>query len=170
MLPLLLGCGVLLVLLATADGFRRASVPTGRVLAGWIAILGALSLGTLLLLTGRWQAAIGLGVMAGLATWGWHRPAARPAARPGVRPGARPSARPRTGPGAAPSRRDGAMGIEEAMEVLGLAGSVSDDEIRQAHRRLMRGVHPDTGGSDWLAARVNQARDVLLRKNRSSRI
>ena len=35
-------------------------------------------------------------------------------------------------------------------------------QIREAHRRLMRSAHPDHGGSDWLATRINQARDVLL--------
>lgn len=56
----------------------------------------------------------------------------------------------------------GPMTREEALEVLGLREGASAEEIRQAHRRLMRGAHPDQGGSDWLAARINQARDVLL--------
>ena len=41
-------------------------------------------------------------------------------------------------------------------------GRLTPDEIHAAHRRLMRMAHPDTGGSDWLASRINQARDVLL--------
>ena len=67
------------------------------------------------------------------------------------------------GPGGPGSRtRSGLMSRAEAFEVLGLQPGVSEAEIREAHRRLMRGAHPDTGGSDWLAARINQARDILL--------
>jgi curved DNA-binding protein CbpA len=54
------------------------------------------------------------------------------------------------------------MTRKEAYEVLGLRPGASEAEIRDAHRRLMRGAHPDAGGSDWLASRVNQARDILL--------
>ena len=54
------------------------------------------------------------------------------------------------------------MTREEAYEVLGLQPGASEAEIRAAHHRLMRSAHPDSGGSDWLATRVNQARDVLL--------
>ena len=64
------------------------------------------------------------------------------------------------GPRAAPG--GGRMSRQEALAVLGLAEGASEDEIRAAHRRLMRAAHPDGGGSDWLAARVNEARDVLL--------
>ena len=67
------------------------------------------------------------------------------------------------GEGAAPpAGRSGPMTRAEALAVLGLAEPASEAEIRAAHRRLMRGAHPDQGGSDWLAARINQARDVLL--------
>ena len=59
-------------------------------------------------------------------------------------------------------QRDGAMTRAEALAVLGLAEGASEAEIRAAHRRLMRSAHPDHGGSDWLATRVNEARDVLL--------
>ncbi len=54
------------------------------------------------------------------------------------------------------------MTPEEAYEVLGLQPGATEAEIRAAHHRLMRSAHPDSGGSDWLATRVNQARDVLL--------
>jgi hypothetical protein len=55
-----------------------------------------------------------------------------------------------------------AMTLAEAYEVLGLAPGASPDDIREAHRRLMRLAHPDAGGSTWIAARLNQARDLLL--------
>lgn len=56
----------------------------------------------------------------------------------------------------------GPMGRAEALEVLGLMEGATADEIRSAHRRLMRRAHPDQGGSDWLASRLNEARDILL--------
>ncbi len=57
----------------------------------------------------------------------------------------------------------GRMDRAEALAVLGLAEGATREEVRAAHRRLMQAAHPDHGGSDWLAARVNQARDLLLR-------
>jgi curved DNA-binding protein CbpA len=54
------------------------------------------------------------------------------------------------------------MTRDEAYAVLGLKPGAGEDAIRDAHRRLMRMAHPDNGGSDWLASRLNQARDTLL--------
>ncbi len=60
------------------------------------------------------------------------------------------------------SATDPAMTREEAYEVLGLPAGASQEEIRLAHRRLIQRLHPDRGGSAYLAARLNQARRVLL--------
>jgi len=61
-----------------------------------------------------------------------------------------------------PPAGDGPMTRAEALAVLGLEEGADAAAVRAAHRRLMRGAHPDQGGSDWLAARINQARDLLL--------
>lgn len=153
MLWLALGALTLFVFLGGLRAFERASVTTIKSLLAWILALGGLSLALMLVLTGREGIALGALFLFGPLIWN-HWKAAHPA--PGPSPGAQAGTPP------PPRSAGGPMTREEAYQVLGLQPGASEAEIRAAHRRLMRGAHPDQGGSDWLAARINQARDVLL--------
>jgi len=61
-----------------------------------------------------------------------------------------------------PARATTGMSRAEALKVLGLEEGASADDIRAAHRRLMLQNHPDKGGTDYIAAKINEAKDVLL--------
>ncbi len=65
-------------------------------------------------------------------------------------------------PGPQSGAQSGAMTRDEALAVLELDAGANEAAIRAAHRRLIAALHPDQGGSSYLAAKINQARDVLL--------
>jgi len=59
--------------------------------------------------------------------------------------------------------KPGPMTRAEAFEILALAETATPEDIEEAYKRLMMKVHPDLQGSDWMAAKLNEARDLLLK-------
>jgi hypothetical protein len=155
MFLLLMGGLGALILLGGVKAFADAPVATVKSFLLWTLALAGATLAGLLLLTGKGGIALFALTAFGPLIWdrvrdrlGFSRPQA------GARPGGRPAGR-----AAAPR---GGMSREEAWQVLGLQPGASAAQVQEAYVRLMRAAHPDGGGSDWLAARINQARDVLL--------
>ncbi|WP_374764991.1 molecular chaperone DnaJ [Yunchengibacter salinarum] len=119
----------------------------------WLALLVSLLLGGVLM------ARTGLSLISlapTLLTLGRMLFAKRGAARTGTGTGAGGQAGKRQAP------HSGAMSHAEALSVLGLEAGATEQDIRAAHRRLISRLHPDQGGSDWLAAKLNAARQRLL--------
>ena len=151
MIWLLLGALALFLLLGGLRAFEQASITTIKSLLAWIAALAGLSLTALLVLSGRGPLAFfALSLVFPLLRERWRARRVLAGSSPG-----RPAA---AGSG---------MSRAEALDVLGLAPDAGEVEIQLAYVRLIRAAHPDNGGSDWLAARINQARDVLLSSSRS---
>ena len=80
-------------------------------------------------------------------------------------PGWREHAQHHAGSGTRPTS-SGKMTEEEAYQILGLQRGASTEAIRRAHRSLIKKLHPDQGGTTYLAARINEAKDALLRRHR----
>ena len=153
MLWLLLGTAALILVFLGLRAFERASAATIYTLFKWVAAFGGITLTLLLFLSGRGPSALTGLVLVGPLVWRrWQQRSS------GFKGGSFPGA----GGTPPPRRQGGAMTRAEAYEVLGLKPGADEEAIHAAHRRLMRMAHPDTGGSDWLASRINQARDVLL--------
>nr|XP_016503703.1 PREDICTED: mitochondrial import inner membrane translocase subunit TIM14-1-like [Nicotiana tabacum] len=60
------------------------------------------------------------------------------------------------------------MTKREAALILGIREGARPDKVREAHRRVMIANHPDAGGSHYLASKINEAKDVMLEKTKSS--
>jgi DnaJ family protein C protein 19 len=146
-----LAMAAVFLLMGGMRAFERAKITTIKSFAVWVVALGGLTLTVLLFLTGRGGIALGGLTLFGPLLWQKWKASQFPSVGSGAGPGPR-SQRPRSG----------WMSPDEALQILGLKAGAAEAEIREAHKRLMRAAHPDSGGSDWLAARINQARDVLL--------
>ncbi len=81
-------------------------------------------------------------------------------------PGWREHAEHDAGPRERRPTSSGKMTEEEAYQILGLQPGAGADDVTRSHRSLMKKLHPDQGGSTYLAARVNEAKDILLRRHR----
>ena len=155
MLFLVIGGLALFAFLGGLRAFERASVGSIKLFFVWIVALAGLSMALMLVLTGRSGGALAAATLLAPLAWEKLRGSAAGAAFRAYRgaAGARPPP---------PPPRSGSMSRAEACAILGVATGASEADIRAAHKRLMRAAHPDGGGSDWVASRVNQARDVLL--------
>jgi hypothetical protein len=142
MFVFLLGIIALLVLMGALGMFSKAQVTSLKSMGVWTVGIGGLLLAVMLLLTGRGGLAISALLLLGPLLWSWIVEA-KIAPPP-------------------PAQKSARMTRAEALDILGLPATASPAEIKSAHRRLMQATHPDRGGSTWLAARINQARDVLL--------
>jgi len=155
-MPLLLGLLLLVTVVLLAKWYLEADVKTLKTSLRWTGI--ALGLGVVLVLAGTGRLQIAVVFLFGLVAWAWRVFNVVRMVRTMMG-----AVRGNTG-----KRRDNgvtAMDEAEALRVLGLSAGASEDEIKVAHRRLMLQIHPDHGGSDYLAGKINAARDVLLRRH-----
>lgn len=137
---MLLLVGILLIMLVTRMTARNLKL----MLLGFIFIIAATAV-IIFAIAGRY----GLAAPAGaLALWGMRAYLLARQIRATAAPPAQPSKQ--------------AMSRVEALDILGLEEGASEDEIEAAYKGLIVKNHPDQGGTDWLAARLNEARDILL--------
>ena len=142
---------VLLIIVGVVVATLMVHLPSKQAanLLRWVLGVGGLLLGGLLTLRGLAVAGIPLiGAALGFL---------------GVAMGRKPSRRSGGQGGQTPPPASTGMSEAEARAILGVGPDADEETIRKAHRTMMKRVHPDQGGSDALAAKVQEARDVLLK-------
>ncbi len=162
MSPFVAGALLLVVLLILARGYTRTNA---RVLAKGMRFTGGMVLALLTVALGI-SGRIGFAFLTAGASWyllfgsppPWQGPYGTSGGRGRQEQGQGPR---QSGSSSSPGRLSG-MSRPEALSVLGLADGASEEQIRAAHRRLILQTHPDKGGTDYLAAKINEAKDVLL--------
>ena len=170
------------VLLATLGGRQGARGParsdgtasraTARKTPNPYWLLGAVLLGLVLLRFGVNWLVVASGMVVALLRGllpllrflpllsSFRRGAGMPGAEAG--PGSRPfGSRPGDAGSAGSSARSQRMTRQEALQVFGLDDQATREDVQREYRRLMRKIHPDLGGSSYLAAKLNEAKDVL---------
>jgi hypothetical protein len=159
MAALLAGLALLALLLLFARGYTRSDpkqlVKGFRVSGGILLVLLTIAFILLDRLPFAFLTAGGAWVLLFRTIPPWHRPDFG-AGGPG---GDRDQSQQRGGPPRT------SMSRSEALKVLGLQEGAAEEEIRAAHRRLILQTHPDKGGTSYLAAKINEAKDVLLRRS-----
>jgi hypothetical protein len=162
-MTLILWVAVVVVLLWATKAFSRGDrKPLWPGIGGY----GALTFAAFLLLRGQIAEAIPFAIL-GLSLLGrlmWLWPAVLNYDSRQARWGKHSQDDAATG-NAPRTAASGKMSEEEAYQILGIRAGAGAQEISRAHRSLMKKLHPDQGGSTYLAARVNEAKDVLLRRH-----
>ncbi len=144
---ILLSLGLLIGLYALYRFFLRANVAQIKALGFTLATLVLCAALFFMAVTGRLPAAIALVAALAPFVMGWLR--FRKAAK---------EAKQKTPEQNAPLSR------KEALEILGLKEGANREEIKAAYNKLMKKVHPDQEGSGWMAAKLNAAKDLLLKE------
>lgn len=163
MTTLIFGALVLVAVLWAVGRMSRIDPKIGsRIIKAGGGLL-TLALAFFLLLRGQVDIAIGVGVF-GLGLLGWSGGSLFAPYLNRGQPGG--SEHPQGNAATGRASGDGKMSEEEAYQILGVTPGASAADISHAHRSLMKKLHPDQGGSTYLAARVNEAKEILLRRHR----
>jgi DnaJ domain len=152
---ILVGLACFGVLMLVAQAAKRPQVPSNK-LATFLTVtlmLGVLS--AVFIMRGKILFAIPT-IVGAVACYLQYQRLSGQSKRDGQTLGGQPRGGQAAGDGAA-------MEHAEALAVLGLAAGATAETIKAAHRRLIEQLHPDKGGNDYLAAKINRARDILLK-------
>ena len=140
---LVIGIALAFLLLMLLNWWAKADAKTAKSSLFWAIIAVCAVISAALIVSGRGIAAI---LPVGFTAWRLF----------GSRTGAMQQG------GQSARRDDGRMSVTEAREVLGITERAGEDEINAAYRKLMAKYHPDKGGNDWMASKLNEARQTLL--------